>query len=172
MKLGFLLISAAFIVVLFAGCASNTPPPGPAYYQATYQAPQTYKYPPQTVYPSPQTATPAVATAAPSSAAAAAPQTSAAPVTATTSAQAQAGQPEVIPPSPGPDYVWMPSYWTMGLNGSWVWVGGHYVLRQGASEEQLRAARGMLEQSRAGLTGKALKNVDKAIEQINNALAR
>src|SRR5262249_13702661 len=111
-------------------------------------------------------ATPAAAAATPSSSAAA--TTSA----ATASAPAAAGQPEVIPPSPGPDYVWMPSYWTMGLNGTWVWVGGHYVLRQGASEEQLRAARGMLEQSRPGLNGKALKNVDKAIEQINSALTR
>jgi hypothetical protein len=64
----------------------------------------------------------------------------------------------------------MPSYWAMGIGGNWVWVGGHYVLRQGASEEQLRAARGMLEQSRGGLSGKALKNTDKAIEQINDAL--
>jgi hypothetical protein len=58
----------------------------------------------------------------------------------------------------------------MGIGGNWNWVGGHYVLRQGASEEQLRAARGMLEQSRVGLSGKALKNTDKAIEEINDAL--
>ena len=72
--------------------------------------------------------------------------------------------------SPGPDYVWMPGYWTVGVGGGWVWVGGHYVLRRSVSEEQLRAARGMLEQSRTSLTGRALKDVDKAIDQVNEAL--
>jgi len=38
------------------------------------------------------------------------------------------------------------------------------------SEEQLRAARGMIEQSRTSLTGRALKDVDKAIDQVNEAL--
>jgi len=42
--------------------------------------------------------------------------------------------------------------------------------KQGVSDEQLRIARGMLEQARAGLTGKPLKHVDRAINQINIAL--
>ena len=42
--------------------------------------------------------------------------------------------------------------------------------KQGASDEQLRIARGMLEQARADLRGKALKHVDGAIKQINIAL--
>jgi hypothetical protein len=65
----------------------------------------------------------------------------------------------------------MPSYWTIGMGGGWVWVGGHYVIRQGVPEEQLRAARGMLEQARGSATGsKAVKSIDKAIDQINDAL--
>jgi hypothetical protein len=64
----------------------------------------------------------------------------------------------------------MPSYWTTSATGGWESVAGHYVARQGMSEEQLRAARGMLEQARIGLTGKARKSVDDAIDQINNAL--
>ena len=42
--------------------------------------------------------------------------------------------------------------------------------KQGVSDEQLRIARGMLEQARAELGGKALKHVDRAIKQINIAL--
>ena len=42
--------------------------------------------------------------------------------------------------------------------------------RQGVSDEQLRIARGMLEQARPTLSGKVLKHVDKAINQINIAL--
>ena len=64
----------------------------------------------------------------------------------------------------------MPGYWTIGVGGGWEWVGGRYVNRRGVSEEQLRAARGMLEQARIGLSGKALNKADKAIDQINEAL--
>ena len=42
--------------------------------------------------------------------------------------------------------------------------------KQGVSDEQLRSARGMLEQARPGLKGKALKHVDRAISQVNTAL--
>lgn len=66
----------------------------------------------------------------------------------------------------------MPSYWTIGVGGGWVWIGGHYVLRQGVAEEQLRAARGMLEQARIdfSLSASKAKNINRAIEQINEAL--
>src|SRR5271169_2901456 len=42
--------------------------------------------------------------------------------------------------------------------------------KQGVSDEQLRIARGLLEQARAGLVGKPLKHINKAINQINVAL--
>jgi hypothetical protein len=41
---------------------------------------------------------------------------------------------------------------------------------QGVSDAQLRTAQGLLEQARAGLTGKPLKHLDRAIEQISIAL--
>jgi len=37
-------------------------------------------------------------------------------------------QVEIVPVAPGPEYVWMPGYWSWG-GGGWVWVGGHHVLR-------------------------------------------
>ncbi len=40
-----------------------------------------------------------------------------------------APQVEVLPVAPGPDYVWMGGYWSLGAGGGWVWVGGHYGLR-------------------------------------------
>jgi hypothetical protein len=40
---------------------------------------------------------------------------------------------------------------------------------QGASDEQLRAAQTLLQQTRAGLSGKAQKHVDQAINQISTA---
>jgi hypothetical protein len=42
--------------------------------------------------------------------------------------------------------------------------------RQGVSDEQLRAARSMLDQARAEVSGRARKHVDKAIRQIDVAL--
>jgi len=42
---------------------------------------------------------------------------------------------------------------------------------QGTSDAQLRAAQGLLEQARAGLSGKALKHVEAAINQISIALS-
>jgi hypothetical protein len=42
--------------------------------------------------------------------------------------------------------------------------------RQAVSDEQLRIARNLLEQARTQLRGRALKHVDKAINQINVAL--
>src|SRR5208283_4429256 len=37
-------------------------------------------------------------------------------------------QAEVVPAVPGPDYVWLPGYWSIGVGGAWVWIGGHYAL--------------------------------------------
>ena len=34
--------------------------------------------------------------------------------------------PEVVVGSPGPAYAWVPGYWSW--SGSWVWVGGRWVL--------------------------------------------
>ena len=42
---------------------------------------------------------------------------------------------------------------------------------QGTSDAQLRAAQGLLQRAKDGLSGKALKHVDNAIAQINDALA-
>ena len=42
---------------------------------------------------------------------------------------------------------------------------------QGTSDAQLKAARGLLQEAGIGLTGKPLKHVNKAIEQINVALS-
>ena len=41
---------------------------------------------------------------------------------------------------------------------------------QGVSDAQLRAAQGLLEQARAGLTGKPLKHINRALDQISIAL--
>jgi hypothetical protein len=168
MKTGFCALSAACLATLVTGCSQPKTESIPTYQVLpAYQGAPAYK-PSQTVNPTStvQSVSPPAQTVAP--------RTEAQPVTAaspgTVAQTAPAPQAETIPSSPGPDYVWMPSYWTIGAGGGWAWVGGHYVLRQGVSEEQLRAARGMLEQSRAGLTGKALKNIDKAIDQINDAL--
>jgi hypothetical protein len=159
MKTFLFAVSAGCVAALVTGCASSkndTPP----IYQATpaYSPPPAYRYAPQTVSPGPN-AQPPPATSAPASA----------PDNAGAATQA-AAHTEAAPTSPGPDYIWMPGYWTVGIGGGWIWVGGHYVLRQGAAEEQLRAARGMLEQARAGVPSKAAKNIDKAIDQVNSAL--
>ena len=42
---------------------------------------------------------------------------------------------------------------------------------QGTSDAQLRAAQNLLQQAKGGLSGKALKHVDIAIAQLNDALA-
>ena len=39
-----------------------------------------------------------------------------------------APQLEVVPVTPGPEYVWMPGYWSIGVGGGWVWMGGRYGL--------------------------------------------
>ena len=34
---------------------------------------------------------------------------------------------EVQPVAPGPDYYWVPGYWSW--NGAWLWVGGRWAIR-------------------------------------------
>jgi hypothetical protein len=42
---------------------------------------------------------------------------------------------------------------------------------QGTSDDQMRAAQSLLQQARNGLSSKALKDVNEAVAQINDALA-
>lgn len=146
--MGFLALTAGGFVVLLAGCGGGDK----GQYDDAAQAMPTYKYPAPTGPPP---------VAAPAAAAG----------TAATAGQPAAGpQSETIPPSPGPGYVWMPGYWSTSPSGNWEWVAGHYVARKAMSDEQLRAARGMLEQARLGLTDKQRKRIDDAIDEINTAL--
>src|SRR3974377_234157 len=43
--------------------------------------------------------------------------------------------------------------------------------KQGVSDAQLRTAQGLLQQARSGLSGKALKHVDKALQELSIALS-
>jgi hypothetical protein len=43
--------------------------------------------------------------------------------------------------------------------------------KQGVSDAQLRTAQGLLQQARSGLSGKPLRHVNKALEQLSIALA-
>lgn len=43
--------------------------------------------------------------------------------------------------------------------------------KQAVSDSQLKTAQGLLEQARAGLSGKALKHVDNALKQLSIALS-
>ena len=43
--------------------------------------------------------------------------------------------------------------------------------KQGVSDEQIRTAQGLLEQAKAGLSGKPLKHVNKALKQLSIALS-
>lgn len=38
-------------------------------------------------------------------------------------------QSEVIPPAPGPNYVWVPGYWAWDGKRRYVWQSGHYEAR-------------------------------------------
>ena len=161
-KIALIVLSSACIASLLTGCSSTPTESPPPYQVPYYQGPQAYRYPPQQISSPPPVSAPTTTQTAPATAT----YTQAQP------AQADASHIDSMPGSPGPDYVWMPSYWTVGVGGGWVWIGGHYVLRQGAAEEQLRAARGMLEQARMGLASKKAKKIDNAIEEINDALNR
>jgi hypothetical protein len=56
------------------------------------------------------------------------------------------------------------------LLGVTIGGGGKGHEKQAVSDEQLRAAQGLLEQARSGLSGKPLKHVNKALEQLSIAL--
>lgn len=43
--------------------------------------------------------------------------------------------------------------------------------KQGVSDAQLRSAQGLLQQAQSGLSGKALKHVDKALQELSLALS-
>ena len=125
MKTGLLTTSAGCIAALATGCVEHKVVYVPAYQtQQVYQAVPAYTYQPQTTYQT-QPAQPGTA-AAPT----VAPQPDAQPATSSNTvivAQAPpAPQVEVVPVAPGPAYVWVPGYWSIGVGGGWVWVGGHY----------------------------------------------
>jgi hypothetical protein len=45
-------------------------------------------------------------------------------------------QAEVVVAAPGPNYIWMPGYWSW--QGHWVWVSGAYVVRPYAHAHWVR----------------------------------
>jgi hypothetical protein len=59
----------------------------------------------------------------------------------------------------------------LGEMGAKVSGKGKVHESQGTSDAQLRAAQSLVQQASAGLSGKALKHAEKAIAQINDALA-
>jgi hypothetical protein len=56
------------------------------------------------------------------------------------------------------------------LLGVSVWGDGRAHEKQVVSDEQLRTAQALLEQARSGLSGKPLKHVDRALQQLSIAL--
>jgi hypothetical protein len=56
------------------------------------------------------------------------------------------------------------------LLGVTIGGGGKGHEKQAVSDEQLRAAQSLLEQARSGLSGKPLKHVNKALQQLSIAL--
>ena len=127
MKTGLLTLSIACVAALSTGCVERRVVYVPAYQaQPAYQAAPAYSYQPQPAYsPAPAPANP--------SAPAVAPQAEPQPVAPTDGVVvAQAPPPpqvEVVPVAAGPDYVWAPGYWSIGVGGDWVWAGGHFVIR-------------------------------------------
>ena len=101
-----LAVSSATIVLLVSGCAERR-----VVYVPVYQAPavavQPIAAPPTTTPP------PAVPTAP--------------PPTVVVTQPPPAPQVEVIPVSPGPQFYWVPGYWSW--NGGWVWVTGVWAPR-------------------------------------------
>src|SRR5689334_11713104 len=144
MKTAFLIFSAAVIGVLGSGCVERRVEYVPAYqpqpaYQGVppVQGAPAYTYAPQSAYQpapgqagnapaaavAPQAAPPPDGTANPQVATQAPP-----PPQVMTQASPQP-QVEMVPVAPGPDYAWAPGYWSVGVGGGWVWIGGHYVVR-------------------------------------------
>lgn len=59
----------------------------------------------------------------------------------------------------------------LGEKGEKISGGGKVHEPQAKSDTQLRSAENLLNQAKAGLSGKALKHVEQAISQINDASA-
>ncbi len=130
-------VSAALLLAgvsaLLAGCVERRVVYVPTYQPVpAYAPPAAHSYPPQTAYPpagaaatAPQPATPAppATTAVPAPSPQVAPQ----PPGTVVGQAPPPQQVEVVPVAPGPDYVWAPGYWTW--NGTWVWIGGGWVIR-------------------------------------------
>ena len=102
MKTGLLILSAGCLAALANGCVERRVVYVPA---PQPQPAPAYAYQPP-AEPSPGSPTNAMVAQAP-----------------------PASQVEVVPVAPGPDYAWMPGYWSVGVGGGWVWIGGHYVTR-------------------------------------------
>jgi hypothetical protein len=114
---GILTLSASCIATLSTGCVERR-----VVYFPAYQTQPGY------VYQAPPASTPTTAQTSPS------PGQTAPPPDASSGqvvvAQAPpAPQAEVVPMAPGPEYVWMPGFWSIGVGGGWVWVRGHYGIR-------------------------------------------
>lgn len=120
MKTGLLTLSASCIAALATGCVERRVVYVPAY--QAYPATPAYTYQPQNATTPPQSANTGAGAVAPQ----AEPQPAAPPNTAVMAQAPPAPQVEVVPVAPGPDYVWMPGYWSIGVGGGWVWVGGRY----------------------------------------------
>lgn len=124
MKILLLTLSLGCTAAITTGCVERRVvyvPTQPAVPPANY----TYSPPAAPVAPAPPTAP-----APPPDAAALQSDSYAPPANGTVVATAPpTPQVEVVPIAPGPDYVWLPGYWSIGVRGGWIWVGGHYVIR-------------------------------------------
>ena|SRR5690349_16115341 len=124
-----LLAFSALGAVVATGCVERRVEYVPAYQaQPAYTATPGYSYQPQTAYQAPP------GQSADSNAAAVAPQPDNAPPppppnTVVVAQAPPTPQVEVVPVAPGPEYVWAPGYWSVGVGGGWVWIGGRYVIR-------------------------------------------
>jgi hypothetical protein len=101
-----LAVSSATIVLLVSGCAERR-----VVYVPVYQAPAVAVQP---IAAPPTTTPPPAGPTAP-------------PPTVVVTQPPPAPQVEVIPVSPGPQFYWVPGYWSW--NGGWVWVTGVWAPR-------------------------------------------
>jgi hypothetical protein len=127
MKTGLMTLSASCIAILVTGCVERRVEYVPSYQgQPTYLGPS-YSYSPQTSYQTPPAQVSAASTAAVVPQETRPPGVPPNPVVVTQAPPAP--QVEVVPMVPGPEYVWLPGYWSIGVGGRWVWIGGHYAIQ-------------------------------------------